>query len=242
MKKLLATLTVATVAVGAFGQGKLSFENNINQLIYFTTDTTKLMAADAGKTVNGFALAGSTLSSTSVSAGAGSIASLAGSPSFTIALFAGTSAGSLSQVATTTMGDSNSGGLINALNVQFPTFAAGTTVFMNLEVFDSRATSTANAWLTVNPANPTGSLSMYAGQSGVFSAIAQNSVYSPMWTPGGTVQSTMPVGSTIVPKDYAGYAGYFGSIPVSAAVVPEPGTLALAGLGLVSLLALRRRS
>jgi hypothetical protein len=237
MKKLLITAAATLVCVGAFAQGKLALINAANQLIYFTTDTTKLLPADAAKTVNGFTVPGSTLSSTA----SGNIASLAGAPSFTVALFAGATASSLSQVGTAIIGDPNSGGLITPqVNVTLAGLPAGTAAFFNLEVFDSRASSYANALNTPNPLSST--LSLYAGQSGVFSAIPQTSVYSPIWTTGGTVQSTMPVGSTFVPKDYAGYAGYFGSISVGAAVVPEPGTLALAGLGLVSLLALRRRS
>jgi hypothetical protein len=237
MKKLLITAAATLVCVGAFAQGKLAFVNAANQLIYFTTDTTKLLPADAARTVNGFALHGSTLSTTA----SGSMASLAGAPSFTVALFAGATSNSLSQVATGIIGDPNSGGLITPqVNLTLAGLPAGTAAFFNLEVFDSRATSTANAWATLNPLSST--LSLYAGQSGVFSAIPQTSVYSPIWTAGGTVQSTMPVGSTFVPNDYVGFGGFFGSIPVSAAIVPEPGTLALAGLGLVSLLALRRRS
>jgi hypothetical protein len=228
MKKLLITATATLVCVGVFAQGKLSFQNNINQLIYFTTENTalkSLLPADAGKTVNSFPLAGSTLSS-----GAGStITALAGAPSLTFALFAGTAAGSLAPVATTTMGDPNSGGLLNALNVTFANLPAGTAAFFDLQVFDSRATSAATAWAS----------GWYAGQSAVFSAVPSAAAYSPMWNPSSPVNSTMPVG-TFAPKDYAGFAGYFGSVEVYA-TVPEPGTFALAGLGLASLMIFRRR-
>jgi hypothetical protein len=227
MKKLLVTLTVATVAVGAFGQGKLALQNNINQLVYMTTDTTKMVAADVGKSVGGFTLAGSSLYT-----GAGStVASLTGAPSFTVGLFGGTAADNMTLQGTGVLGDVNSAGLIYPqVNLTFPSLPAGTAAFFRIDVYDSRATSAASAW----------ALGDYAGTSGVFTAIPQVSVYSPIWTPGAPVSSTLPVGSTFVPKDYVGYAGYFGTIAVQ--VVPEPGTLTLAGLGLVSLLALRRRS
>src|ERR1035437_1010047 len=99
MMKLLVTLTAVLVAVGAYAQGKLGFQVNTTQLIYMTPGTPDhaLNPADVGKTIGGFALAGSSLYT-----GVGStIASLAGAPTFTVALFGGATAGSLTQVATT---------------------------------------------------------------------------------------------------------------------------------------------
>jgi hypothetical protein len=227
MKKLLVTLTVAMVAVGAFGQGKLSFQVDSTQLIYLTTDTTKLLPTDATNRAAGFKIAGSTL----YTGAGGTVASLAGAPSFTVGLFGGATAGALTLQASTTLADVNLAGQLAALNVAFATLPAGTAAFFQIEVYDSRATSTANAW-THN--------GWYAGQSPVFSAVPSAGAYSPIYQTSAPVNSTLPVG-TFVPLDYAAFPGYKGLIEVSA-VVPEPGTFALAGLGLATLLALRRRS
>lgn len=226
MKKLLVILTATLVCAGAFGQGKLTFANNSDQLIYMTTDTTKMNPADVGKMVNGFTLAGS-----SIYSGAGStISSLAGAPSLTAALFAGTTANSLSQVATTTFGDVNFGGLLTPANVTLTGMPIGTAEFFQVQIFDSRYTSAAAAWAQNG---------VYAGESAVFSAVPQGT-YAPMYTTAAPVNSTLGHG-TFVPKDYAAYPGYAGLIEVYA-TVPEPGTFALAGLGLATLLAFRRRS
>jgi hypothetical protein len=225
MKKLLVILTATLVCAGAFGQGKLTFANNSDQLIYMTTDTTKVAAGDAGKTVNGFALAGSSL----YSGASSTISSLAGGPTFTAALFAGTTAGSLSQVATTTFGDVNFGGLLTPGNVTLAGMPIGTAAFFQLQIFDSRFTSAAAAWAQIG---------MYAGESAVFSAVPQGT-YAPMYTTAAPVNSTLGHG-TFVPLDYAAYPGYAGLVEVYA-TVPEPGTFALAGLGLASLMIFRRR-
>ena len=220
MKKLLVSLTAALLCVGAFGQGKLAFQVDTTQLIYMTT-------ADVGKTVAGFPLAGSSLYT-----GAGStLSSLAGAPSFTAALFGGATAGSMTLQATTTLADANMAGQLNlaTANVTFPSLVAGAPAFFQIQVFDSRFASAAAAWLVPN---------MYAGETGVFQATPQTSVYSPIYQTQSPVNSTLPVG-TFVPLDYAAYPGYKGLIEVYA--VPEPGTFALAGLGLASLLIFRRR-
>jgi hypothetical protein len=150
-----------------------------------------------------------------------------------VGLFGGTAADALTLQATGVLGDVNSGGLIYPqVNVTFANLAAGTPAFFRIDVYDSRATSAASAWNS----------GYYGGSSGgrlltSFSAVPQASVYSPIYS--ATAASTMPVGSTFVPLDYATYPGYFGSIEVH--MVPEPGTFALAGLGLASLLIFRRR-
>jgi hypothetical protein len=93
MKKLLLTLTATLLCAGAFGQGKLAFDINFDNLIYFTTDTLRLVPADRNATAdNGggagpFPIAGSGLYT-----GPGStIAALSGSPTIIAALYAGSS-------------------------------------------------------------------------------------------------------------------------------------------------------
>jgi hypothetical protein len=76
MKNSLTFFVLLASATMGFAQGKLAFVNNSDQLIYFATDRSMLVAADANKSVNGVSLAGSTLST----GAGGTIASLAGSP------------------------------------------------------------------------------------------------------------------------------------------------------------------
>ncbi len=195
------------------------------QLIYMTTDVSKMAAGDAGKTVAGFSLAGSSLYT-----GTGStVASLAGSPVFTVGLFGGSASDALTLQATTTLADANLAGQLSPVNVTFANLAAGTPAFFRIDVFDSRATSTANAWAN----------GQYGGTTGIFQATPATASYSPIYS--ALANSTLPAG-TFVPVDYAAYPGYAGLIEVQmATVVPEPGTFALAGLGLASLLIFRRR-
>lgn len=217
MKKLLVTLTLAMVAVGAFAQGKLSFQVDSTQLIYMTTDFAKMNPTDVGKSVGGFTLAGSTLYS-----GAGSTAaSLAGAPSFTVGLFGGATAGALTLQASTTLNDVNLAGQLTALNVAFASLPAGTPAFFQIQVYDSRFANAAACWAVNN---------VYAGETAVFSAVPSAGAYSPIYQTSSPVNSTLSTG-TFVPLDYAAFPGYKGLIEVYANV-PEPGTFALAGLGL----------
>jgi hypothetical protein len=80
---------------------------------------------------------------------------------------------------------------------------------------------------------------MYAGTSGIFTAVPQNSVYSPIWSATAPVNSTLPIGS-FVPKDYVGFPGYDGLIQVTT-YGPEPSTFALTGFGAALLMIYRRR-
>jgi hypothetical protein len=233
MKKLLVTLTATLVCVGAFAQGKLAFALNTTGIIYFTTDTTHLLPAD-NKAVAGYQLAGSGAYGGTSS----TIASLAGSPAFTVALYGGASAGSLSLLTTTTIATYGAEGQIVQANTTFASLAAGTPAFFQIQVFDGRAANTAAAWLTPNPSDPLGLLSLYAGESAVFSAVPQASAYSPIYQAGSPVNSTLGVGAQNI-LDYPGAKGLIG---LQAVVVPEPATFALAGLGLAALVAFRRRS
>ena len=105
MKKLLLTLTATLLCAGAFGQGKLTFGIHSDNLIYFTTDTLRLVPADRTATAdNGggagpFPIAGSGLYT-----GPGStIAALPGSPAFVVGLWAGPTPSSMTLQATTTI-------------------------------------------------------------------------------------------------------------------------------------------
>jgi hypothetical protein len=222
MKKLLLIAVATLVCVGAFAQGKLAFDINANNLIYITTDTTALTPGDATKTANNgygggaFALPGSSLYS-----GAGGTAAALGG-TWVVSLMGGASAGSLSLQTTASLADNSNAGGINAVNVNWTTgFPAGTAAWFQVLVSNGGA---------------------YSGQSQVFSAVPQASVYSPIYQTASPVNSTWTPG-TFVPVDLVQLGGgYFGGIAVSAGVVPEPGTFALAGLGLAALLVLRRRS
>src|ERR1035437_126528 len=200
MKNGLLTLTTLLISVGAFGQGKLLFQVDSTQLIYLSPYLWALNYGDTTRAVAGFPLAGSSLYT-----GSGStVASLAGAPSFTVGLWGGPTAGSMTLQATTTLGDVSLAGQLNPVNVTFAGLPAGTAAFFQIQVYDSRATSAMNAWITPNPAFPFSGL--YAGESPVFSATPQASVYSPIYQSESPVNSTLPVG-TFVPVDYAAYPG-----------------------------------
>jgi hypothetical protein len=105
MKRLFITVTATLACVGAFGQGKLSFDSNDGyHLIYLTTDTSKLAPADRTTTVDGTELCGGILplagnslyTGLTLSATLGTIMSLSGSPTIIAALYGGTSSNSLS--------------------------------------------------------------------------------------------------------------------------------------------------
>jgi hypothetical protein len=200
MKNLLITIMATLVCVAAFGQGKLQFMNNTDNLIYFTTNTNFLLPGDVGRAVGGFPLAGS-----SAYTGAGStIAALAGSPTLIAGLWAGYSAGSMTLQTTTTIADVNLAGQINGVQANFASLPAGTPAFCQVQVYDSRATSAFDAWAHYG---------WYAGVSPIFQATPQEAVYSPIYQTQSPVNSTWTPG-TFAPVDFAGFPGYFGGIEV----------------------------
>jgi hypothetical protein len=228
VKNMVITIMATLVCVAAFGQGKLEFINNTDNLIYFTTTTYMLATADVGKTVGGFPLAGS-----SAYTGAGStIDALAGTPTFIAGLWAGYSAGSMTLKTTTTIADVNLAGQIVGVHATFAGLPAGTPAFCQVQVYDSRAKSAADAWEHVNE---------YAGESPIFLVTPQQADYSPIYQTAPPVSSTWAPG-IFSPVDFVGVPGYFGGIALWASIpIPEPGTFALVGLGAAALMIFRRR-
>lgn len=215
MKKLLITMTATLVCVGAFAQGKVGFAASSDHLVYLTTDTSKIVAGDgsaAGKGLN------STL-----------IGSLAGAPSIVADLYAGTSATSLTKMTTAAFGLTE--GRWTSVNVALPSapaFPAGTTAWFQIQIHDARATNAASAW---------GQNGWYAGETAVFTAVPSPTAYSSLYINATAPFSTwLPGASQITDMT----AGNFGAIEVYA-TIPEPGTFALAGLGMATLLIFRRR-
>ena len=200
MKNALSLILLLATTTPAFAQGKLAFVNNSDQLIYMTTDKSSMVLADANRVVGGFPLAGSSL----YTGAGGTIAALAGAPSFTVALFAGATANSLSKVAVGGLGNVDFGGFINPpVNVTLPGLPAGTPAFFQIQVYDSRSRDAYDAM----------SAGLYNGTSPIFQATPSAAVYSPIY------QRTPPVNSTwapgkYVPVDYAGFPGYYGGISV----------------------------
>jgi len=244
MKKLLITAAAGLACVGAFGQGTLTFINNSDNLIYFTTSTSGLMPGDVGKTFvnpvsgNPNSILGSTLATD------GSIGVLSGAPTFTAYLYGGTSPGSLTLQTTSTLdswGNGSPGSIVN-VNATFtgphggPSLPAGTAAYFQVVVSDQVLGNSDPALV------PDWQQGFYGGNSPVFQS-SPVSLLAFIWNPTAPVNSTWAPGS-FHPTDLAeaGLGDFgFGGIEVFA-IIPEPGTFALAGLGLAALLAFRRRS
>lgn len=214
MKKLLLIAVATLVCVSAFAQGKLQFVNDSTRVVYFTSDTAKLNAADASKANNALTSA--------------LIGSLDGAPALKVTLWGGTTSGNLSLQTTITTWSPSAGRWTSTSVALNSPLAGGTMAYFQIQIYDGRATSAADAWTH---------LGWYAGSSEVFTAIPQIATYSPINDPAGAAASTWAVGTH---TGLINAATSKGAIEVWA-TVPEPGTLALAGLGLASLLIFRRR-
>lgn len=211
MKKLITILALTTMCVGAYAQGKVAFANDSLHRYYMSPDLNKLSPADA-------ALAGAR---TPVNG------ALAGGKTLVVDLFAGSSAGSLAYVTTTTMSALGPGAQ-NTANIAIAGLAGGTTGWFQYQIRD-------NAFQTATLAQAGGS---YFGFSQVFSAVLSGTTaYNNL-----TLKTT-PSFSTWADGDYVIPGGSFGrgAIEVGLVPIPEPSSMALAGLGAASLLIFRRR-
>jgi hypothetical protein len=210
MKKLITTLALATVCVGAMAQGNINFVNDSLHRYYMAPATETLKAADAGLAglrtpVNGVLPSGATL---------------------VVDLFAGTSAGSLAYATTTTMSAIGPGSQ-NGANIVIPSLTAGVAAFFQIQI---RENSFANATLAQQGGG-------YYGFSSVFTAVPLGGIaYASLVNKATPVFSTWADGTYVIPSVTG-----FGAVSVQTAVVPEPSSMALAGLGAASLLIFRRR-
>jgi hypothetical protein len=215
MKTLLITVTATLVCAGAFGQGKLSFDNgDFLHLIYFTTNTWKLAPADQTTTIDnsGFCggtslLAGSSLyTGLTLSGTPGTIMSLSGSPTFIAGLYGGTSSNSLSLQTTTTIDsleNGNPGGVV-PVNVTCINLPAGSPAYFQVQVYDSRAANAMASW----------NAGYYAGVSQIFQATPSTN-YASIYQTTSPVNSTWAPG-TFEPVDLAPCgAGIYGAIEVN---------------------------
>jgi hypothetical protein len=246
MKKLLVITGAMLCSVGAFAQGSLFFSLNSDNLIYFSTATQfdrwgngiGILPFDSSKTFSVAGVGGPFPLVGSLASTDGSIPVLAGSHSFIVGLFAGTSSTALTLQTTTTIdswANSNPGGIV-AVNVNMGApIAPGTVAWFQVQVYDSLVANAPAAWSWGG---------LYAGESPIFQA-------TPLTVPDFLYKTQAPVNSTWAPGTFnptdlsiilGGPGGGFGGIALYAVVIPEPGTVALAGLSLAALLVFRRRS
>jgi len=217
MKKLLLTLALVATTVASFAQGKISFANDSTRL--YSLGNLVRPGDTSGPIPTSPLPSGSTL---------------------VAALYAGTTAGSLSlqtsipltgtswltagRMATKTVILTIPGGVAQSFNIVLLNQGA----VLPATIDGSVATRLANANSVPDPSavalfGGPGAVNYY-GSSGLFTAVPGTSVTYPF-----IYQTTSPVLST--------FPG--GSIFINT--IPEPSSLALAGLGAASLLLFRRR-
>jgi hypothetical protein len=212
MKNSLTFIVLLTSATMGFAQGKVAFTTDSLHLVYFSTDTAKLLPESE-------ALAGRGLFEPTLAlAGVTMVADL----------WAGTSATSLQKVTTAPGWATAAEGRWTTANVILPspTFPAGVAAFFRVDIHDSRVGSASEAWAE---------LAMYGGMSEVFTAVPSPNVYAQIYSP-SSAHSTWAPGT--FPMDFL-LAGCRGAIEVS--LIPEPSTLGLLGLGAAGLMIARRR-
>jgi hypothetical protein len=219
MKKTLLTLALSVASLAAFGQGKIIFSADTLHMVYFSTDTAKLKAADAADAGKAYYASqtpiadGTTLKIEiwSTLAGSGSALSVVSTTSFTGATQPGN-----------WKGPSYTFAAVDKLN----------PVDIKIKIYD-------NKYSSLELASAAGA---YFGSSSLFTATLQASPAAMTTKNPLTVNSTWANGtySSSALDASAGTSGGLGAIELQVAV-PEPASFALAGLGAAAMLIFRRR-
>jgi len=194
---LLLTLLLASTTL-AFAQGKLQFANDSQHLVYFSPDTSRLAPGDAP-------VAGKGVDSPTLGL-------LSGAPSFVVALYAGVSPSALTLQTTTTFNGASEGRW-NSVNLTG--LPAGTAVWFQVEVYDSRYASAPAAAQD----------GAYWGESVVFSAVPQISIYASICDASSPVFSTWPKGTFQIidmPPGNLGAIMLQAGIPAPPSIVYQP--------------------
>lgn len=169
MKKTLAILAACAVATGAFAQGKVTFGNDANHLIVFTTDVGSLTSASGTSFAS---LAGLALPQLGTAQNTANL--------FTAQLFAGTTVGNVNTLVATQapvgIAGNPDGRLANQTVILPNGFPASVATFFQIYVWETSAGSYANAL----------SGGYIAGATDVFSATPGSFAYnflttSPDW-------------------------------------------------------------
>lgn len=138
-------------------------------------------------------------------------------------LYGGTSSTALALISTTSFGAVS--GRWTAANTTFntPALPGGAPAFFQIQIRDNAHTSATNA--------------TYFGFSQIFTAIPQPSSFNPIYQATTPVSSTWAIGNFNMDSVAAGFRG-----AIAVSTIPEPGMMAIAGLGVAALTIFRRRN
>jgi hypothetical protein len=214
MKKLLLTSALLAVCAGAFAQGKVNLINDGASLITLTTVSGQAAAADQS-------LLGQAV---------GNLTPLPSGQILMAGLYGGTSQGSLFLYSTFTMNLSSPGsaGVIGPLHIVLSANAATGAPLIN-GIPAGTAIGAGTPWFQIRVWNSTFASYEAAAAAGT-SYLGQGAAFQ--MNPGSSIAyiNTSPSANST-----------WTDSPIVVAMVPEPSTFALAGLGAAAMLIIRRR-
>jgi len=220
MKKTLLTLTLVAATAAAFAQGKVGFGNSGAAAVTLA-DSAHVMAADLGVAGLAVGTSGPALPS-GVRLSAGLYVGTS-SGSLSLALLSSASTGVNPVTINPASGGSGIPGVWSSQNLQLLNFAGNQSVFLQVKVWDSAFAS----YEAQVAAHPTGD--DYLGNNNIFQmTLGAASIYPGETSGGGSTWAAVGNNNPII-------------VGVAAAT-PEPGTMALAGLGAAALMVFRRRN